>query len=355
MNTYVWRRWNELDLLVRHMTLANLSFSHRIADAPPRAIHVHALLMRSPFWAALDPLAAAYQQHGTTTIAKLALLRNHDNTAVLHGLASILKRTNLADQLMLAMPEAPATLMKALDRCGDVVHDPEFYDLLVSLLRVPAFEPVLLARNAVLDTDLLLRLDASRHLGPQTLKAFAANRITFHTAEILQAVINATVEVHGEDVIPLFEEALAKWNRENATEHCDRLMNRLPAPRAPWDGNNCLSLITTPAQLKATGRRFNNCLADYRIHMVVGAQAFYIWNGSGLPAVLCIARQHNGIWALHELKGMRNATLPSSQVEEIRTQLKAAGISPNTSLTRTLENFRFAQMHHFHDIRFAPD
>lgn len=355
MNTYVWRRWNELDLLVRNMTLANQSFSHRIADAPPRAIHVHALLMRSPFWAALDPLAAVYQQHGTTTIAKLALLRNHDNTAVLHGLAAILERTNLADQLMLAMPEAPATLMKALDRCGEVVHDPEFYDLLVSLLRVPAFEPVLLARNAVLDTDLLLRLDGSRHLGPQTLKAFAANRITFHTAEILQAVINATVEVHGEDVIPLFEEALTKWNRENATEHCDRLMNRLPAPRAPWDGNNCLSAITTPAQLKATGRRFNNCLADHRIHMIVGAQAFYEWNGPGLPAVLCIARQHNGIWALHELKGLRNASVPANQVEEIRTQLKAAGISPNTSLTRTLENFRMAHMHHFHDIRFAPD
>lgn len=53
-NTYVWRRWRERDLLVRQMALANQAFMRRVSDAPPRAVHVYAIVMRSQAWAALQ-------------------------------------------------------------------------------------------------------------------------------------------------------------------------------------------------------------------------------------------------------------------------------------------------------------
>jgi len=352
MNTYVWRRWRELDQLVRHMALANPNFNRRVSDAPPRAVHVYALVMRSPAWAALHPLAAACQRHGEDRIAQLALLKDPDHLLVLHGLAGILDTPKLQDLLALAVPDAPARLLKVLNNCGDDVLAPAFYGQLMQQLRIPAFGPVLLAPDASITMELLAHLQRASHFGPLTLKAFGEGKLNFRNADMLQAVIDAVVDVHGNGVLPVFEDALARWNRETAHEHADRLLNRLPAAPPPWSGNNTLRPVPSPAQLKTLGRRFSNCLAEYRLHMILGTQAFYVWTGPGTLAILSISRQANSQWALHEMKAQHNEPVPPDQASEIRHQLAAAGISPKLSIAKTLEAFTLAHLHHF---RYAPD
>lgn len=355
MNTYVWRRWRELDQLVRHMTRANLNFSNRVADAPPRAIHVYAMVMRSEFWAHLDPLAAAYQRAGNDRGAQLGLLRRTESEGILNGLAAILERHRLDDLLSMACPDKPARLLQALNLCGDQVHPAAFYNNLVKLMLDPLLETVLLAQHDEIDEAVLHDLGEARMLSDLVMKACVSGRLPLPTARLMQNFMDAIEEIHGNKFGHVFETALARWNTNNADDHFERLLHRLPAPSLPWAGNERLKPVTSAAELKAVALRFRNCAADYRLHLVLGYRAFYVWNGPDSMALLAINRQPNGTWAMHELKGPSNTPVSKAVVEEIRTQLAEAGISTKPSVARLLRDFHRAQIHNFRGPHFVYD
>ena len=101
MNTYFWKRWADLDQLVRALTVAYPPLLRRLADAPDQVVHVYALFLRSSFATATFPVVEAYHGLNGDRPLAMALVRDPARSENILRLAQFLHGYSLEDLLSL--------------------------------------------------------------------------------------------------------------------------------------------------------------------------------------------------------------------------------------------------------------
>lgn len=144
------------------------------------------------------------------------MLRAAENLEAINGLARILASQKLQDLLALTGMGDVEHLLEALDHCGEDVHEQAFYTQLVESLNVPAMAAIVRARKTGLSLTFLDLLQRTRYFDPALQKAVGLGLVRLRFALILQSVIDAAVERHGEQVRRVFSEALENWKADSA-------------------------------------------------------------------------------------------------------------------------------------------
>lgn len=89
-----------------------------------------------------------------------------------------------------------------------------------------------------------------------------------------------------------------------------RLARNLTLPEPPWAGTALIKPLRTVPELRATGRRLQNCLGSLAIwtEALSGQRAFYLVEGRELAVVALARHPVFGTWFVHALAKRRNGT-----------------------------------------------
>lgn len=247
-----------------------------------------------------------------------------DDDAVVRELAN----TSPRFLLRAALPKAPLTLYRALDRCGDIVQSRAFYERLAEAASGP-FARVLLAASKPLDetflryTEWLSRADEIvRHLPARLLSDMSATEAVVSLIALLRG--------HGGDV----ESALADLPSDSGSASVRRrlfkLLSSLTAPPAALPLPDGVTQVRSVGELREIGARLQLCVqkatfggADYWMQMVDGRSLFVMLEE---PTALAeLRRVAPGVWLLVDVREDKNRVAPQSRRRTLCANLTAAG------------------------------
>lgn len=332
MNTYFWRRWAELDQLVRQLALLHPPFLRKLADAPPHAIHVIAIYLRSTSWGHLCANAKVKHPLNLQDANVTRTLRDQTNAATLAALAQHICRESHERLIVAAIPTVPTTLLlKVLNRCGNDVHAPDFYEHLVVGLSHPESSTLLCDITGQIEPRDLMQLEQARSLDPILHATFCRRRFSLQIATALNRLLQVVRHFHGPDYDNVFADAFTIWEDPERDRHINRLLNRLPGAPPPWNGDDKLVPIHRPRELSEVARRFQNCLAHFRLEHIFGQMAFYEWQSDKVPAIVALRYGMPFGWELDDIKGVRNGSIPQVTRTDINARIAAAGFGMSIS------------------------
>lgn len=325
MASCYWTNWDELDQLVRQLCKLHPPLLQRLADAPPRIMHGYAIYLRStPLGKRSLATSHSILKSERTTFARW--LRSGPAAPELTILARMLCTTHVDTLLEVALGDMPPALLAALDRCGDRVRDTGYYASVIAMLRNPALAPFLLSRRGDITTDQLAEAQKVAELDPLLHDAFLRQVISHLQAMALDRLI-ATVRLHhGHDHDYAFTDLLDACQSPLGPDHLWKLVDRLPAAPVPWPGDDLLAPITCPVSLSQTGLTYRNCLAQYRLELVLGTMAFYRMLTTPIRAIVGLRREPTSGWIVFDIKGPLNIELDEETRADIFGRFAAVGI-----------------------------
>lgn len=340
MNTYFWHRWAELDQLVRQLTLLHPPLLRKLADAPPNAIHAVAIHLRATSWGQLCAKSTSGRSTNLQDVSIIGTLRDNANAEALSALAHHVCSANYDRLIAAKFPSAPANFLRALNRCGNDVHPPEFYEQLVNGLSRTESLALLCNMTGKIELRDLTQIEQACRLDPIVHAAFCRRRISLPLATALDRILHAVRHFHGTNYDNAFVDTLAAWNDQDRHRHVHRLLDRLPGAPPPWAGDDMLVPIQRPRALSRIARRFKNCLSHSRLEHIFGQVTFYEWQSPELPAIVALRHSAPFGWEIDEIKGMRNIGVPATLRSEIKVRIAAVGFCTSISAHRAIGYMR---------------
>jgi hypothetical protein len=345
-NTYVWARWSELHRLIRVLTKVYTPLNWLIADAPPRSVHAIALFLRSQAcrvdWPEVRIMTAGERASG---LAAHAALTEPNLGQRLVGLARIIHENDHSVLVRRARPDAPPSLFPALDRCGETVRSRQFYDDLVLTMRDPVTAPFFTGTNEI-DIEFLGMVDRAKMLDPMFIDAIASDRIPLGIADALNTLLRFMRQTRSSTVDIVFKDAIARWRPEKIDSHLESLLLWMPPPPVPWEGDDKLKPIPTPAALARAGRKFANCLRKHILDLVCGEMFFYEWEDPEEPAIIGLRHQPPLGWTIVNAHGPKNRALSAETRRAIILRLAGAGITTDLPLPLAIKTLRLCGQSH---------
>lgn len=219
--------------------------------------------------------------------------------------------------------QLPHGTVSVLGKLGAAVTPRERYCQLVSLLEEENARKTLWHVKEV-DQSILTTLQALdpcfRRLGLVTALArnAAVDEFLYVLAGLRRALEpSAMLRVEESAVRINCPTAYQKW--------LSRWIERCPFPDPPWVGNNSIRPIRSVAALKDLARRFENCLADRAINVLLEHRTYYEIE-CPQAVVEVIHDPFFGTWRMTEVRGPGNVTISGVRLQALTTVFAAAGI-----------------------------
>ena len=237
--------------------------------------------------------------------------------------------------LQAAMPEAPATLWRALRRLEPRAFDPVIYRRIAELLETRMADAVLAAPK--LDMEQVCNLLEMHELDPLVIAAHGALGGDLTRAFALDTCIKL---LRRHDMLEPDEVAarvLRKVGPAGLWHFVRRRLLDAKAPPFPVPLSPPLRALTTVRELVETGRRFGNCLAKeprYMLDLVTGRQHFVVME-SDPPVIAAVEIYNSGLFAIDHAEGPGGVKVSRLLVVSIIRALERAGLS--TVLPGTLD------------------
>lgn len=294
----MWALWgDELAPVLRRMAYARPSFFYRAADASPAIRHCYALYLYRHLRAGEAP-----------------------PDADIAAWADALETLRVNDILSSAIGCRPPNTMGLLRRIPEYVQPREFYATLVACLIEPRSNLILVKARHPISRGFLDAVQSALTLHPLVDNALVLDR-------------HSKMEIARLDHLLRLAERLGVPLDPRQFRHCTSsrqmqqsllwaVMDRMAVPLPPWEGTERLHPIRSPRELRATARRFENCLAqpDHLLSLLHGTRAYYVWQGEP-DAVVALKRGLLGEWTLDEIGGPKNLPLGQANEEEIKREV----------------------------------
>ncbi|MFN7056347.1 hypothetical protein [Hyphomonas sp.] len=261
--------------------------------------------------------------------AAMLLARGDIPSSEVAALAMRARRAEIAEAVFGG--EAPAGLMRAVSRMGEVLWRAEDY---ARFLRLFAEEEacLLIRHTKVLDPAALARIEALPPplRQPAILGCLGADEAAM--ADIVAAWAMA-LRIRGAAAAPaiaqrfgraasaaaLFEMARQEMQPQAFCAEC-------PSPDllAPFEAVRSLDALSMIAH------EFRNCLREFVADIASGRMAVHVWRGEGGPAAVALRRDPGG-WRLAEARGVGNADLADAPLRAIIKAVEGAGVRTGES------------------------
>lgn len=239
--------------------------------------------------------------------------------------AAILDESEPRDLLRAAVPDAPASLYRALDGAGDRVRERGFYERVAAACRTP-FGDWLLGGD--LDDARLSHTEALLNMDPFVAAMHAALPNPLYLARSVDAVL-AFLRSHD----ALAEAELRLPPRAGLRAILRRLQRALDGIPAPFPGfalDPPHRLVGTVGELRRLGAELGNCVADPRAFAT--DHWFRLLDGSTVfiscdePAFLASLRRVGpNLWRLDQVSGAKNGAVGEQARDRLIGALRAAG------------------------------
>jgi hypothetical protein len=254
--------------------------------------------------------------------------------------AALIDNADPRDLLGAALPGCPARLFKALDRAGDRVREPKFYERLGIVSRGPFGDALLSGGN--LDDGRLALFESFSDMDPLVISlrgALGEARYLVEGADCLLAFLRARGALDEREFrLPPKAGLPALVRRFQAA------LGRIPAPDPGFEPPPPYRLVSTTAELQRIGKAFRNCVALPNWH--AAQHHFRLLDGSGVylvadePAMLVALRRVDGeLWLLEQVAGPKNEAPPRGAQAALLRDLAAVGLKivsadPQTAFSR---------------------
>lgn len=213
---------------------------------------------------------------------------------------------------------------RILKRLGATVLPHESYrQLAIIMSDTTRREALLLAKPvtaATLARLATVKVDALSYFSPSLIGAFGEVGTRF----LLDGLKRTRPDLAEADLLRQLN-AVERPFRLNSL--MKRLTRDMPLPRHPWLGNVDVRPLTTVPDLKAAGRRLQNCMTDVEIWIEAlgGSRAFYLVEGEELCAAALAKHPLFGTWYLQAIRRRRNANPSCGRLAWIASMFEEAG------------------------------
>jgi hypothetical protein len=150
---------------------------------------------------------------------------------------------------------------------------------------------------------------------------------------IIDAVTRVCPGVPIEHVQKSLRETTAKFDHWLKEWFC-----KADLPTPPYPGNDLLVPLRTGAQIRASGRVFQNYLIHYLEEAIAGRIFFYVWNGKE-PALVAVRPLGQLGWIADGIKGPDNQEPSLATKSLIRRQLSEWGCCPDDKIQQSSRNW----------------
>jgi len=308
--------------------------------APPR----RAGFLLAPFgWAAERLLALAQTEPALLghlvelsqpRMHAIALALAHMDDAGSRQFALFQARASSRHIVTCALGTCPRGITRALQRLPTSVLEPENYRELVKLLNEPKTATLLHHVEAIDDYAIRLLCDMPVEL------VHIAQFVLDRRIGRLDGFADGLRFLVSRGASPSLEELIAGLTTVNHPNQLiakiKHLVESLPLPESlpPALIGNARRL-DRPAELRALGKGWQNCLGHYVQQIDDGGCAVYLWEGKA-PAICLVERSGRLGWFLDQVRGPGNGDLEPEQLEPIQRAISVAKI-PNSRIVHPIQ------------------
>jgi hypothetical protein len=253
-------------------------------------------------------------------------LRDRSSTAGQFGLGELateLTTTRPRDLIARLYGRCPFGLVGCLKKLPRRIMSGSAYLRLIVLLEEPRAAKVLwhadrLTPNMI---TLLQRVDPALRRS-KFVGWLAVPRAVEVVDYLIAAILRARPDVERQQLLS----SLARVGSASSLETwCVRWLSKAALPDPPWPGIELLRPLRTVGELKATGRRFQNCLAAKIGSVLARRRYYYVWIGP--PGAVCELVNDPLIgWSVGEINGCQNTQLASRLVKKVEATFASHGI-----------------------------
>ena len=242
------------------------------------------------------------------------------------GIAGMIERARDGDVARLLMHgEAPAGVMKALGRLGEILWEPADYDLLLSLFSDETTAQVLRHTGDIRPhaLQMIRRLPVKLRV-PRIL---ANVPVLPGAADDLADAFRLAVRMQGDAAAASIAQ---RWERAGSALRLfdmaaeDLQPGRFGGQVQPPDLSAAFVRVTDRKMLEAVSLEFRNCLRDFTSDIAIGRMAVYVLRDGVERAVLAL-RQDPAGWRLAEAKAKDNYDLGDETLKFIVEAVERAG------------------------------
>jgi len=308
--------------------------------APPRRVGY----LLAPFgWAAQPLLALARAE--PALLSNLFELPRHRMHAIALALAHIepdesrefgplITRASSRQIIIHALGRSPTGITRVLQRLPASVLERKNYRELVKLLNEP--KTATLHHVEAID-DYAIRLLCDMPVESVQIAQFVLDRRIGRLdgfADGLRFLVSRGASPSFEALIADFATIRRPGQLIVKIKH---LVESLPPPESlpPALIGNARRL-DRPAELRALGKRWQNCLGHYVQQIDDGGCAVYLWQDRQAAAACLVERYGRLGWVLDEVKGPRNTDLEPAQLDAVYTAFADAGI-PSSQILHPIQ------------------
>jgi hypothetical protein len=237
----------------------------------------------------------------------------------------LIARASSRQILRQALGSCPVGIGRVLQRLPDVVLKPENYRNLVALLKKPQTAKLLHHADDIDDATIQLLNDL-----PTALIHFAQFVLDSRIDRLdgFTGALRFLVSRGASRSFDALVADLASIDHPNQlVAKIKEVVETLPLPDSiPPTLIGKARRLDRPAELRALGKRWQNCLTHYVPLIDSGSCAIYLWGDQHAPAACLVDRCGRLGWFLDQVKGPRNSDIEPGRLEPIHAAFAKVGI-----------------------------